>query len=1319
LPNSIEQGIDLGQSFIAGRQNIEYYGIKDMDVLIEDTSPMSSQYFKVIKFPNQIEGGKNALFLLGDSEMLEKGSEILIEVLDANGDNIFVETTEYGEDRLWVQTYSQTIADAKGGKRCIAIWLQSDAAPGIGKILIAGIAARTPDERPIQGHPNPEIAKYADQYNVRWTKDVVVEPFRPNSSELIYLDYDRRKYNSYKDANAISASLYEATWSYSYITSDNNSTLSKTIYYSMSSAYNTKHHAFEADGVSPNPLAGERIPGWKEGFDANYGNCITIGVQTGSGRQVGYEDPDPTWVWGQATDGATKNVSQSLPTPFGDAPYTNGAGINVQVDNYTNLADDGIISAYGFGIDGKSMWRLMASHSFWQPNESHSVGEYIYRVNESGGPYIIEDSITADYYYPYAGLFGDTLTFGPAPIAPMSVSKAGHSNTGWADFVRPGDFATISEVVDDGSGIECGWREYNLGGGAGDEWLISETDGGDIYGGLAGLGGMINYQAYMNFGLIKEYFGNDMTGKTNAPIWTRFSASRHSPFGDDAGSGTGATQHLHENSVKFAYSQSSEPPTETGASNNPYKGANSYQRAFREFFEIDKIGSSDVDQNSVYKGGYSPYSFYWNTQKIHFGTHIYNSQGTNAPSTMVGVNALPSEGGINAPVANFGGQPSQDYQQKWMLWYKPQYDYQTIPFRGEVDPSPSEHGKNQVKIKPYPWSFIFTRSAMVHSQQYTDYYTNGVETGTITLDGGLPYFDGEMAGDGFAQGIGDFDNPWTGGPFGPTPPPPPPPPPPGGGTINKIQLPNHITFLFYDNGSSTSTFANNFYVGNAISYQGQLQPDYNCDITNPDSFNDEFNTFQLNGSYYTAEYCSFMNEWVNAGLHVSLSYAQQPQQYEVNNIVSYLNFRITNFQPITGDVYKVKVYKRPKSGLKSWEFLDDVVVERTELLRSESTSRPISPIGFFDQQETIDNNWYTGSGTYLTHFFPDTDDSGNPIPQSTSLQPYDIPWRGITTYTTENNPNAFYPPFPTASISDSLVLGSIIPGMGADLVSQSWDNVTAQIQGPDDNGLLYYPNGYSNYSAPLNGDSGNLKPGKCRSFYDFHHLDGITLSTNRTYELSFIANAKQYGAFQTGSDGAPSGHNPACMHVYMSGSSFPTQHEQDPLRQHNFGRYVRTYFIHPDQAADGLVKSFGKQYAYFQTNELASNNRLRFIITGGQWVLSEISIKDVEQTGFTPSDFGFQVKLGTEQFGEFMDFKLEMYNWYGLKANKDLYLPNYFIQGGNTYTNNLNDVNQGNTFIGNVPPAGDNVVGMADSGISIFGADPNGPDVVDNNYGGG
>jgi len=165
----------------------------------------------------------------------------------------------------------------------------------------------------------------------------------------------------------------------------------------------------------------------------------------------------------------------------------------------------------------------------------------------------------------------------------------------------------------------------------------------------------------------------------------------------------------------------------------------------------------------------------------------------------------------------------------------------------------------------------------------------------------------------------------------------------------------------------------------------------------------------------------------------------------------------------------------------------------------------------------------------------------------------------------------------------------------------------------------------------------------------------------------------------------------------MTGSSFPTQELDDPLYEHNFGKYVRSYFIHPDQAAGGNMLSFGKQFANFSTDgPTTSDNNIRFIITGGQWILSEVSIKNKNQTGFTPSDFGMQIRLGTEQYGEIMDFKLEFYNWYNQKANKDYYLYGLWVQGGNTYTNNPNDVQNGNV---NVNSAG----AGANTGITIFG----------------
>jgi hypothetical protein len=1297
LPNSIYQGIDYNKSFIQGRQNIQYYDIKDMDILIEDNSAFSSQYFKIIQSPTQLEGGKNALFLLGDSEMLEKDTEILIEVLDANGDNIFVETTEYGPDRLWDIKFSNTIQDAKGGKRCIAIWLQEDAAPGIGMIYVAGIAAKTPSGEIIARSLNPDISKYADEYNVRWSKEIVIEPFRPNSSELIYLDYDRNKFASLKESNAISASMYEATHSYNYITSDTNGTLNQTLYYKMASTYNDYQSALESDGTTPNPIAGERIAGWKELTEASGENFIMVGVATGSGRQIGYTDPGPVHVWGSVAQSATKNVSQSLPTAYGAGVNGGGAGLNIQVDNVDALLDSGIISGHGFAIDGRSMWRLLASHSFWAPNESHSVGNYLYsKLYESAIYHTYGDN--AQYGPHNHGSFqnfpGGSVTFGPVAGAPISISNA-NINTGWVDFCVPSVFSGIDQLVD--SGAPAGWHPHPSIGGL---FTLGDYDDGYLY-----LGGMPVEDAFNHVSLVNKFQGNDMSAYTNAPIWTRFSASN--PDSQD--------------SVESFYSMSQHRPHnpplsgDLGTQTNPYKHILGHQRSMMHNFAITDMtpGFYNPTVYDAWNTNGSSYKFYNQTQKMTTTDFEYNRDGTNQPSNMCEINDVQGDGGLNPQVNYQGpGTPMTGlWDQKWMLWYKPQYDYQTIPFRGTISPNPTPHSKAKVKVIPKPWSFKFTRSALVHSPRWGDYFTINHEQGNIVLDGGMPYFDGEMAGDGegFAAGPGgggnwlfDFDD--FGGPVGPGDPWPPTPNPDPTPEGNKIQLPGIVTMLYYDNPSTMSTFSNNFFVGDT----GGGSPSV-FQLDDPDTLLDT-NIQSIDGAYYKRSYVSFMNEWTNAGLNVSISYAQQPQQYQVNNIVSYLIFNINNFQPITGDVYKVKAYKRPKSGIKSWEFLDEAVVERVEKLVSESNSRPIQSVGFFDEQATIDNNWYTGSGTYLTHNFPDTDAGGNAIPVSTSIAPYNISWNGTTTYVTENNPNANYPPFPTSSISDALVLGSIIPGFGSDLVSQSWDNLTAAQYPDNGNGLLYYPEGYGNYSAPLNSPNGNPRPGKCRSFYDFRTKNGYTLSPDTSYELSFIAHAKQYAAFQTGSDGAPSGWNPACVHIYMTGSSFPLIHEKDPLYEHNFGKYVKTLFIHPDQASDGGVKSFGKQFVFFQTDAqgITSNNNLRFIVTGGQWIFSEISIKNVRQTGFTPEDFRFAINIGTEQMGEFMDFKLEMYNWYGTKANKDLYLPNYFIQGGNTWTNNLNNVNAGNTTL--TEPGQILADGGVLEGIDLFGANPNSVD---------
>ena len=132
-------------------------------VLITDTQ-YDSQYFRIADFPGVLTGGKNMFRLYGDRNLLEVGKELVVDVTDVNGNFVYHHVNNYIDN---------------SGRIVIGIWIYPETPPGMGKVTITGYATRRPDGRSIphgwKGRPS-----------IRWERDVVIEPQRPNKTPIIF-----------------------------------------------------------------------------------------------------------------------------------------------------------------------------------------------------------------------------------------------------------------------------------------------------------------------------------------------------------------------------------------------------------------------------------------------------------------------------------------------------------------------------------------------------------------------------------------------------------------------------------------------------------------------------------------------------------------------------------------------------------------------------------------------------------------------------------------------------------------------------------------------------------------------------------------------------------------------------------------------------------------------------------------------------------------------------------------------------------------------------------------------------------------------------
>jgi len=133
------------------------------NVLIEDTSPMSNNYFKIVTLSDTLHGGKNIIRLQGSTN-LEINKQIFIEVLDANNNTVYHEVTTVLED---------------DGSRVVSIWVYPETGPGPGTITLVGTALND-----LTGNQIPERLRTTP--NLRWRKQVTINPLNKNSSGIVY-----------------------------------------------------------------------------------------------------------------------------------------------------------------------------------------------------------------------------------------------------------------------------------------------------------------------------------------------------------------------------------------------------------------------------------------------------------------------------------------------------------------------------------------------------------------------------------------------------------------------------------------------------------------------------------------------------------------------------------------------------------------------------------------------------------------------------------------------------------------------------------------------------------------------------------------------------------------------------------------------------------------------------------------------------------------------------------------------------------------------------------------------------------------------------
>ena len=137
------------------------------DLAIFDTSATSPLYFNVLEIPQVFTAGKNVVKVGINGPFLKQGSEFDLEVLDFEGNPLYVEFSGF------VDRYNYSY---------FTVYVYDINKQGAGTITLVGEAKTTPEGYPI----TLGASQHVKEFNVKWVKNVSIKPLERNTSDILF-----------------------------------------------------------------------------------------------------------------------------------------------------------------------------------------------------------------------------------------------------------------------------------------------------------------------------------------------------------------------------------------------------------------------------------------------------------------------------------------------------------------------------------------------------------------------------------------------------------------------------------------------------------------------------------------------------------------------------------------------------------------------------------------------------------------------------------------------------------------------------------------------------------------------------------------------------------------------------------------------------------------------------------------------------------------------------------------------------------------------------------------------------------------------------
>ena len=161
--------------------------------------------------------------------------------------------------------------------------------------------------------------------------------------------------------------------------------------------------------------------------------------------------------------------------------------------------------------------------------------------------------------------------------------------------------------------------------------------------------------------------------------------------------------------------------------------------------------------------------------------------------------------------------------------------------------------------------------------------------------------------------------------------------------------------------------------------------------------------------------------------------------------------------------------------------------------------------------------------------------------------------------------------------------------------------------------------------------------------------------------------------------------------VYLTGSSFFSS-----------SGYVEPYGLKIAELESSGSKYFGRADIDFTTSETGNGNIL-FHVKRGAWRFSDISIKSVQESGFSPATTTLYIPIPDNQKDDVLDFEFKFYDNDNNEASSSFKKLDNDFEGGNTFIGGGSNLVTGSVFVGSSTGSGMEFAGVQSAFLRSVG----------------